>query len=61
MLVLVDGCTRRPLLAELGAPRTTVTVTVMDGSEHHVSVMIEDGRVPLYLVVTTDVAALLIL
>jgi len=59
MLVLVDECTRQPSVAELGSPRTTVTVT--ESSEHHVSMKIEDGSVPLYLVMSTEVAALVAL
>jgi hypothetical protein len=59
MLVLVDEYDRQPLVAQISSPRTTVTLEGSSG--HHVSVKIDDGGIPLYLVMTAEVAAQLVL
>jgi len=59
MLVLVDNSGGPPLVAQVASPKASLTVEEM--SEHHVSLLFQDGDGQFRLVLSTDVAALLTL
>ncbi|MFI9384162.1 hypothetical protein [Kutzneria sp. NPDC052558] len=59
MLVLVDDSGGPPLVAQVASPKASLTVEEL--TEHHVSLLFQDGDEQFRLVLGTDVAALLTL
>ncbi|MFI9384209.1 hypothetical protein [Kutzneria sp. NPDC052558] len=58
MLVLVDENDQQPLVAQIGRPGTEVVVT--DQSKHHITVRLDEGPAQFHLVLTREIAALLV-
>ncbi|MFI9384135.1 hypothetical protein [Kutzneria sp. NPDC052558] len=58
MLVLHREDDGRPMIAQVGRPGAEVVVT--DHSKHHVTVRLDEGSEQFHLVMTREVAALLV-
>jgi hypothetical protein len=58
MLVLVDDYNQQPLIVQVGRPGAEVMVT--DQSKHHITVRLDEGPEQFHLVLTREIAALLV-
>jgi hypothetical protein len=58
MLVLHKEDDGRPMIAQVGRPGAEVVVT--DQSKHHITVRLDEGDEQFHLVLTREIAALLV-
>lgn len=58
MLVLCRDDDDRPMIAQVGRPGAEVVVT--DESKHHITVRLDEGAEQFHLVLTREIAALLV-
>jgi hypothetical protein len=58
MLVLCRDDDGRPMIAQVGRPGAEVVVT--DQSKHHITVRLDEGPEQFHLVLTREIAALLV-